>query len=79
MSTRGLLERGDIEKNLIELSNSDRPSEPMPSQCWLLMQVGFNLRQLAETVKLLQDCNWTSTTAEQQQHGSSEKSTLRVP
>ena len=37
----------------------------MPSQCWLLMQVGFNLRQLLETV---QDCMCASTTAEQQ-HG----------
>ena len=31
------------------------------------MHVGFNLRQLVETVQLLQDCKWTSTIAEQQQ------------
>ena len=33
------------------------------------MQVGFNLRQLVETVQLLWGCNWTSTIAKQQ-HGS---------
>ena len=53
---------------MIELSISDRPSEPMASQCWLSMQVGCNLRQLVETFQLLQNCNWTSTIAEQQ-HG----------
>ena len=63
------LERGDVKENLTDLSNSDRPSEPMASQCWLQMQVGFILRQSGETVKLLQYCNWTSTIAEQQ-HGS---------
>ena len=60
------LVRGDIEENLIKVSNSDRPSETMASQCWLLIQVGLNLRQFVETVQLLQDCNWTSTIAMQQ-------------
>ena len=31
------------------------------------MHVGFSLRQLVETVQLLQDFKWTSTIAEQQQ------------
>ena len=52
-----------------ELGGPDRPSEPMASPCWLLMQVGFNLRQLFESGPLLQDCNSTSTIAEQW-HGS---------
>ena len=54
--------RGEIEENMIiDLGNSNRPSEPMASQCWLLMQVGINLRQSVETVKLLHDCSRTST------------------
>ena len=63
------LARGDIEENLIDLSDSDRPSEPMASQYWLSMQVRLNLPQLVETVQLLQERNWTPTIAEQQ-HGS---------
>ena len=47
--------RGDIEVNLNVLSSADQPSEHTASQCWLLMQVGFNLRQFVATVQLLQD------------------------
>ena len=63
------LARGDIDESLIELSNSDRPLEPVASQCLLLLQVGFNVRQIVETVQLLHGCNGISTIAEQQ-HGS---------
>ena len=56
ISTLGFLARGDMEENLIGLSNSDRPSELMASQCWLLMQVGFNLRQFVKPVQLHLNC-----------------------
>ena len=60
------LARGEIEGNLTELVNSDRPWELTASRCWLLMQVGLSLRQSVETVQPLQDCNRTSTIPEQQ-------------
>ena len=60
---------GDIEESLIELSNSDRPLETMASQCWLLLQVGFNVRHLVGTVQHHHGCIGTSTIADQL-HGS---------
>ena len=60
------LASGDVLDNLDALRVGERPLEPMAEQMWLLLQCGFDVEQLASTVRLLLEVSWTTTMAEQQ-------------
>eukprot|EP00975_Prorocentrum_lima_P060180 12621052-Prorocentrum_lima.AAC.1 len=58
--------RGSVEENLRVLKGQPEPSDPVSSQLWHLLQVGFPMQQLVATIVLLGEVSWTTLPAEQQ-------------
>ena len=59
--------RGDIAKNLEDLSElEDPPEEPCTKNLWELLQRGHSPVVLRKVVELLGECPWSSMPAEQQ-------------
>ena len=63
------LVRGDIGGNLEQLKDGPCPQEPVSSQLWHLLHMGYPIVPLINTVRLIGEASWSSLPAEQQ-HGS---------
>ena len=61
--------RGDIEGNLVDLKNGDRPTEQVSGQLWELLHLGYPMVHLVQSVRLMGEVSWSTMPAEQQ-HGT---------
>ena len=59
------LVRGDIQGNLEALAGGVQPEEPVSAKIWTLLSQGYFMDKLADGVKLLGECPWTTVPAEQ--------------
>jgi len=60
------LATGDLDRNLADLKAGPEPDEPTAAKVWSLLQVGYNRELLKQGLMLIQDCPWSSASAEQQ-------------